>query len=71
MGTEIMLFLGMDNALFFIVKLNNPQMGTEIYLPMYNNHERVTYNHVKLNNPQMGTEITSVCIFVMTKASTR
>ena len=56
MGTEI--FCGTEhhiNFQSFSVKLNNPQMGTEILKPPC---ERNTmWWHVKLNNPQMGTEI--------------
>ena len=38
-----------------IVKLNNPQMGTETIIPSTIRTLVIEY-HVKLNNPQMGTE---------------
>ena len=41
-------------AILDLVKLNNPQMGTEtIIIIQYHSFLRVL---VKLNNPQMGTE---------------
>ena len=38
-----------------MVKLNNPQMGTET-TSLQNYKSLLFHNRVKLNNPQMGTE---------------
>ena len=57
MGTET-TYSNLDNynrQLQNVVKLNNPQMGTETHT-ILNLLSNVEFHHVKLNNPQMGTE---------------
>ena len=43
------------------VKLNNPQMGTETLINLFNEVEGM--EPVKLNNPQMGTETAFLMCF--------
>ena len=55
MGTETCLLLLLFVFLLLLVKLNNPQMGTETsYDDGIVSKQKIV--SVKLNNPQMGTE---------------
>ena len=56
MGTETSSAYKMIGIVYWYVKLNNPQMGTETYAQPQLKEQWFQVLQVKLNNPQMGTE---------------
>ena len=51
----------------FVVKLNNPQMGTETSIRLMMSRLRSISLLVKLNNPLMGTEAEFLSVFLLIK----